>query len=83
MSGQKKVPCLDCGRPCTSAVSRARRRGDKCWRRHRREVRAAAVPVPLPSMPRRAGEQTGPDLFDDRDQAAAEADPPTEAVTRW
>ncbi|MEV7268427.1 hypothetical protein AB0N38_33210 [Micromonospora aurantiaca] len=52
-------------------MSRARRRGGRCWRRHRRELRAAAVPVPLPRMPRRAGEQTGPDLFDDPDTPPA------------
>lgn len=63
--GQPIVRCLDCDRPCTTPVSRARRIGAKCWRERRRQARAQAVPVALPGLTGRHGRdgQTGPDLL--------------------
>ncbi|MFG2054795.1 hypothetical protein ACGFI9_12260 [Micromonospora sp. NPDC048930] len=60
---QARVPCLDCGTPCRSALSRSRRIGSGCWRKRRRKARAQAAPVPLPGLSGRRG-RAGQDLLD-------------------
>ncbi|PZG05796.1 hypothetical protein C1I95_32455 [Micromonospora craterilacus] len=61
-----EVLCLHCDTPVMTAVSRARRVGEGCWRKARAEARARSAPVPLPGLAGhgdRAG-LDGPSLLD-------------------
>jgi len=76
---QTPVPCLDCRRLVTGSKSRARRIGDKCWRKRRRAARQAASLVAQPGMSGQGARpglsQSGPDLFDIAATDAEEVDP--------
>ncbi|MFG3709189.1 hypothetical protein ACGF7U_31285 [Micromonospora sp. NPDC047670] len=64
-----EVLCLDCKTPVKTAVSRARRIGEGCWRKRRAAARAQRALVALPGLGPRAAAQTGPGLLDDVDAA--------------
>lgn len=75
MGESPAVLCLDCATPVRTAVSRARRIGEGCWRKRRRKARELAAPVALPGLAGRGGPgQTGPDLLDGQEVADPDQD---------
>jgi hypothetical protein len=77
------VICLDCWRPLKTPVARARRIGEKCWRRRRAEARrqaeaaaASVLPDPVRVRGGRDAGHDGPTLVDDS-VGAIEEEPTT------
>ncbi|MEU5950345.1 hypothetical protein ABZ793_33045 [Micromonospora sp. NPDC047465] len=57
------VKCIDCGVPCVTPVSRARRIGSSCWRKRRAIARRQAAAAASSTLP--TSGQDGPSLLDD------------------